>query len=368
MSTRLQRIVIKVGASVLTDEAGRLLEPRLTQLTAQLAACARAQGQPILVSSGAIACGMARLGVRRRPTALAQLQACAAVGQGELMAVYSRLFAAHGLTVAQLLLTEADLADQQRFRNAKQTLLTLLHRRVVPIINENDTVAVDEITFGDNDRLAALVASAIDAQLLLILTDVDGLLRDGQLIERVEALDQSRPSPVGSGRRQTTKGGITSKLEAARMAGHDGIPMVLANGTRPNVVTDLLAGQPVGTLFVPPLNRLSERKWWIAFSLRRPKGEVIVDAGAVRALAEQGRSLLPSGIVEVKGRFEPGACVHILDEEGREIARGVCNFSSADVARIKGLKSAEAAQRLGQPAREVIHRDHMVLARELQGT
>ena len=274
----LQRVVIKVGSSVLTDARGRLLPERLGQLVEQVVACVRAHRQPIIVSSGAIACGMARLGVTRRPKALAQLQACAAIGQGELMHLYTETFGNHGVLTAQVLLTQDDLASRTRFRNAKQTLLTLLHRRVVPVINENDTVAVEEITFGDNDRLAALVAAAVDAQLLVILSDVDGVLRDGKPLERIDPSTRAtafgralaQDSGLRGAKRQTTKGGMASKLEAARIAGHSGIPLVIANGTRPNILTDLLAGQSVGTLFVPPRTRRTSRTWdsaWAQFRM-----------------------------------------------------------------------------------------------------
>ena len=283
-----QRLVIKIGSSVLTDDRGRLLPERLERLVEQVVAAAKADRQPLLVSSGAIACGMASLGLTRRPTALAQLQACAAIGQGELMHRYTEAFRTRGVLTAQVLLTQDDLANRTRFRNAKQTLLTLLHRRVVPVINENDTVAVEEITFGDNDRLAALVASAVDARLLVILSDVDGVLRNGRVLARIDPsapgstlprLDPRSRSgslaiaqdvrPRGS-KRQTTKGGMASKLEAARIVGHSGIPLVIANGTRPHVLTDLLAGRPVGTLFVPPRDRLSSRTWdsaWAQFRM-----------------------------------------------------------------------------------------------------
>ena len=266
----LQRLVIKVGSSVLTDERGRLLPERLERLGEQVVACVRAHRSPILVSSGAIACGMARLGLTQRPKALAQLQACAAIGQGELMHLYTETFGRRGVLTAQVLLTQDDLASRTRFRNAKQTLLTLLHRRVVPVINENDTVAVEEITFGDNDRLAALVASAVDAQLLVILSDVDGVLHHGKPLERIDGLSQLPAASILGSKRQTTKGGMASKLEAARIAGHSGIPLVIANGTRPNVLTDLLAGQSVGTLFVPPRTRRTSRTWdsaWAQFRM-----------------------------------------------------------------------------------------------------
>ncbi|MBI4340790.1 MAG: glutamate 5-kinase [Candidatus Omnitrophica bacterium] len=242
---------MKVGSSVLTDARGRLLRERIEALADQLAACVRQGCHPILVSSGAIACGMAKLGLRKRPAALAQLQACAAIGQSELMHVYTLAFARSDVTVAQVLLTQEDLAGRQRLRNAKQTLLTLLHRRVVPVVNENDTVAVEEITFGDNDRLAALVCAAVEAQLLVILSDVDGLLREGRVVKRVESLRQAQRLIIAGASRQRTRGGMASKLEAARIVGHSGIPLVIANGARPNVLGGLLAGRSVGTLFVP---------------------------------------------------------------------------------------------------------------------
>ena len=361
----VQRIVVKVGASVLTDGAGRVMPERIERLVDDLAGCASAGGHPVLVSSGAIACGMERLGLARRPGALAQLQACAAIGQSELMHRYTRAFAARRTLTAQVLLTQQDLADRARFRNAKQTLLTLLHRRVVPVVNENDTVSVEEITFGDNDRLAALVAAAVDAHLLVVLSDVDGFLQDGKVLDRVDALNELRAGGQGA-KRQVTKGGMGSKLEAARIAGHSGIPMIIANGTRPGALAEILAGRSVGTLFVPPRERLASRKWWIAYALRQPRGTLIVDSGAAEAL-EAGRSLLATGVREVRGRFDAGAFVALADERGGEIARGVSNFSSAELSRIRGLRSAEAARALGASrAREVIHRDQLVLAKELR--
>ena len=363
----IQRVVVKVGSSVLTDERGRLLTERLSSLAAQIAACVQGHQQVLLVSSGAIACGMAKLGLTRRPGALAQLQACAAIGQGELMHLYTLAFGRHDLLTAQVLLTQEDLANRARFRNAKQTLLTLLHRKVVPIINENDTVSVDEITFGDNDRLAALVAAAVEAHLLVILSDVDGFLQNGKPVARVETLRHLRASDGVSGKRQTTKGGMTSKLEAARIAGHSGIPMVIANGARPGVLTDVLAGRPVGTLFVPPRTRLTSRKWWIAFATRQPRGIVVIDAGAASAVIEQGKSLLASGVRAVKGEFVAGEFVTVTDQDGTELARGMASCSSSELARICGLTSAQAASALGVPrVRPVIHRDELVLAREWQ--
>lgn len=362
----IQRVVVKIGSSVLTDERGRLLPARVERLAEQVAICSAEHRQPLIVSSGAIACGMAKLGLAARPRSLAQLQACAAIGQSELMHLYTVAFSRHGMTVAQVLLTQDDLANRARFRNAKQTLLTLLHRRVIPIINENDTVAVEEITFGDNDRLAALVASAVDAHVLVILSDVEGFLQDGKLVERIEAIDQVNRSALTRSARDTTKGGMASKLEAARIAGHSGIPLVIANGTRPSVLSDILAGKPVGTLCVPPRTRLTSRKWWIAFALRQPNGAVVIDDGAVEALLEKGKSLLASGVREVKGRFERGAFVAVTNAAGVELARGVANYSSADLARVRGMSSQEVARTLRRPnAKAVIHRDHLVLLKEL---
>ena len=362
----IQRVVIKIGSSVLTDATGRLLPERLGQLVDQIALCADQHRQPLVVSSGAIACGMAALGLSRRPTALAQLQACAAIGQSELMHLYAEAFRQRDLLTAQVLLTQDDLSDHARFRNAKQTLLTLLRRRVVPVINENDTVAVEEITFGDNDRLAALVAAAVEAQLLIILSDVDGFLQNGTRLERIEQVGQAHQAAIQRSGRQTTKGGMASKLEASRIVGHSGIPMILANGQRPSIITALLEGQPLGTLFVPPRRRLTSKKWWMAFALRRPRGSLLVDDGAAHALVRQGKSLLSSGVREIHGRFEAGAFVAVTDAAGAELARGVTNFSSSELLRVRGLSSREAARALGQlKAREVIHRDQLVLTNEL---
>jgi glutamate 5-kinase len=374
----IQRVVIKVGSSVLTDERGRVLPSRIEQLAEQVVECAASSSaacaktsepvrwQPIIVSSGAIACGMARLGLTQRPKPLAQLQACAAIGQGELMHLYTAAFRRHGTTTAQVLLTQDDLARAQRYHNAKQTLLTLLHRRIVPIVNENDTVAVEEITFGDNDRLAALVASAVDAHLLIILSDVDGFLENGKPIERIETLRAIPRAALQQVKRHTTTGGMASKLEAARIVGHSGIPMVIANGKRPDVLTQIFSGQPIGTLFVPPRNRLTSRKCWIAFALRQPEGSLAIDDGAAEAVLERGKSLLASGVRDVQGSFEAGAFVAVVDGKGTELARGISAFSSSELTRVRGLTSAEAAKLLGHSkAKEVIHRDYLVLAREL---
>ncbi len=364
MSTKtIQRYVVKVGTSVLTDDRGRLLKTRLNHLVAQISEATKEHAFPVIVSSGAIACGMSELSLTQRPRSLAQLQACAAIGQVVLMQYYAKAFAKHGLTVAQVLLTQDDLSNPDRFQNAKQTLLALLQRGVIPIINENDTVAVDEIAFGDNDRLAALVSGAVDAQLLVMLSDVEGFLKEGQLIEKIEALNDEHFNAVHATKRATTKGGMRSKLEAAQIVGHNGIPMVLASGKRKNVLANVLSGNSIGTLFVPPADRLSAKKWWIAFSLRKPKGTIIIDEGAEDALLKRGKSLLASGVLQVQGRFDEHACIAITNQRNQELARGVTNYPSGDLRKICGLKSKEIENTLGMSnPPEVIHRDHMVFA------
>ncbi len=260
-----KRVVVKIGTSVLAQAGGAPRVDTIRSLTGQLATRVRRSCDVMVVSSGAIACGMAALGLARRPKELAQLQACAAVGQGQLMRLYGDAFTHHGLRVAQVLLTEADLANQGRCRNAKNTLTALLARQIIPIINENDTVAVDEITFGDNDRLAALVASLMRADLLIMLSDVDGLLHNGKVVERIDDLNHTHEAMVTVTSRATTKGGMASKLAAGKIARHAGIPMVIANGHREGVVSAILEGQPVGTLIAPPARRLTSRHWWVAF-------------------------------------------------------------------------------------------------------
>ena len=363
----VRRIVVKVGSSVLTNRTGQPDVRRFERLASELAACVERSHEVILVSSGAIACGMGKLGYARRPKALPELQACAAVGQGQLMRLYNEIFSRRGLTVAQVLLTQSDFADARRCRNAKLTLATLLKHRAVPIINENDVVAVEEIAFGDNDRLAALVACLVQAQLLVILTDVDGLLRDGQVIGRIDRLDHGHQAAAMGASRETTTGGMSAKLAAARIAQHGGIPLVIANGTKAGVLGEILDGKPVGTLISPPKVKLAFRKWWIAFSARNPLGSVVVDDGAARALIDGGKSLLPSGIRDVRGRFHAGDPVTIVDPADAEIGRGLSNFSSSDLIRIRGMKSRQVPDALGRKAaEEAIHRNNMVLIHELE--
>lgn len=350
-----ERIVVKVGSSVLTDAAGKPSSARLTRLVGQLAECVDRGYEVVLVSSGAIACGMGQLGLARRPKNIAQLQACAAIGQSVLMQRYGQAFGGHRMVVAQVLLTQSDLSDRPRYRNATNTLRTLLKRRIVPIINENDAVSVEEITFGDNDRLAALVACAVGAQLLVVLSDVDGVLEHGKPIGRIDELNSHHQAIALGASKEISTGGMASKLAAARIVRHAGIPMVIANGTKAGVLLDIMEGKPVGTLIAPPSTRLKSHKWWIAFAMRRASGAVRIGSGAAQTL-HGGRGLLASGIREVRGRFHAGDPVAILDGRGREVARGVSKFSSD---ALKGLLGA-------RPQAEVVPRNKLVLTAEWQ--
>lgn len=361
-----RRVVVKVGTSTLTD-GGRLNPEGMGAIVAQIAALAGRGVDVVLVTSGAIGAGTARLGLPERPRTLSGLQAAAAVGQGLLMRQYEELFDAHRLVVAQILLTREDLRDRQRYLNSRNTLLRLFEYGAVPIVNENDTVAVDEIRFGDNDTLSALVASLIDADVLLILSDVDGVYTGDPRVDpdavRLDVISEITPELWRAARgpgSQHAKGGMVTKLEAARIATASGVAMIIAHGRRDNVIVDALAGEPVGTVFLPRI-RLAGRKRWIAFH-QPAQGVVRVDAGARDAVVSGGKSLLPIGVIGVEGRFQPGDMVQVVDEAGREIARGLANYSSGEIARIQGLRSDEIEDCLGMKSHdEVIHRDNLVV-------
>ncbi len=347
------RIVVKLGTGILTDSR-KLPDPaQMGQLVAQVAAARQAGREVVLVSSGAVGAGMGALGFDKRPRELAALQACAAVGQSRLMAQYESLFQRHDLRVAQVLLTHGDLADHDRHLNARNTLLTLLRHGVVPIINENDAVSVTELKFGDNDRLSALVACLLPADLLVILTSVDGLLHnfgqaDARLLTVVEHLDASIEGAALGTRSATAVGGMITKIEAARIATRAGIPVVIASGRREGTLERVLAGANEGTLFVPRPTKLRGRKRWIAF-FQRPRGRVTVDAGARDALCRAGKSLLLPGVAGCEGSFAAGDLVSIHDPAGREFARGIAGVSAAQIRARKRTRS------------EVVHRDNLVL-------
>ena len=369
-TTRLataKRLVIKLGSALVTNDGEGLDTPAIREWARQIAALHALGREVVLVSSGAIACGMQRLGWKKRPSAVHRLQACAAVGQMELAQVYERAFLAHGLNTAQVLLTHDDLSDRKRYLNARSTLSTLLSLGVVPVINENDTVVTDEIKFGDNDTLGALVANLIDADCLIILTDQRGLYtadprKDPQatLVTEARAGDPALEAMAGGAGTQYGKGGMITKVIAARRAAGSGAHTVIASGREPEVMERLARGEPLGTLLVSETPPQSARKQWLADHLQLA-GRLVLDAGAVRALSE-GKSLLPVGVLEVQGEFERGAALACLSPAGKEVARGLVNYGSSDARRIARHASAEIEALLGyidEP--EMIHRDNLVV-------
>lgn len=362
---KAKRIVVKVGSAVVASGVGA--GGIFARLAAEIDEIRRTGRDVVIVSSGAIALGMEKLGLKSRPISIPERQAVAAVGQGSLMSRYESAFSERGLRVAQVLLTHDDLGNRKRFLNARNTLLTLLGFGIVPIVNENDTVAVEEIKFGDNDELSALTTNLMEADLLVILSDIDGLYdKDPKkepgaskipLVEDVDGLRLDAFAP-SAGRLGT--GGIRSKIEAARKASHFGAATVIANGNIPGILTGILGGEDHGTLFLPREDRLTSKKHWIAFSAR-PSGRLLVDDGAKEAVITRGKSLLPSGIKDVDGAFDAGEVVRCVDMNGVEFARGVSNYSSSEITRIKGLKTKEVEAALGYKVYdEVIHRDNLV--------
>jgi len=324
-----------------------------------------------VVSSGAIAAGCGQLGLRKRPTDVSALQAVAAVGQRRLMTRFHEAMAPHGIEVAQLLLTREDFDQRERYLNIRNCVSTLQGMGCLPIVNENDTVAVEEIRYGDNDHLAALVAGMMRAEALLILTDIDGLYArdpaaapDQAVVGLVRETDEDLFAAAGPSRSGVGSGGMASKVEAARTVGRLGIAAVIANAKVKGIVGRVMAGEELGTLFTPSSRTLAERKYWMAFG-GEPRGSVKVDEGARKALEDRGRSLLPSGVIEVRGDFKKGELIAVLSPRGREIARGLCHYSAPDLARIKGRQSSEIEAILGAKLYdEVIHRDYLVLTRK----
>ena len=365
---KVRRLVVKVGSGLISAPGIGADPARIAALAAEITAV-REGREVVLVTSGAIMAGMARLALAERPRSIPEKQAAAAVGQSALMWQYEIAFAPHGITVGQVLLTAHDIGDRTRYLNARNTLLTLLRLGVLPIVNENDTVAVEEIKVGDNDNLSALVASLIDADLLVLLTDVDGLYTDdpsvsaaARKLDTVESVTDEIAGMVWDRAGRVSVGGMATKLEAAQKTAASGIPMVIANGAASGVLGRVLAGEPVGTYFAPKADRLTARKRWIAFAVP-PQGRLTVDAGALRALTQQGRSLLPSGVVDVEGDFTAGEVVAVVSEtDGKEVGRGLVNFDAAELKKIRGVKTREIEARLGyRSVDEVIHRDNLVI-------
>ncbi len=362
------RIVVKVGTRLLTHSTGKLNLGYMEKLVRQLSDLRNRGHEVILATSGSVGAGRGRLNISRSQITIPEKQAIAAVGQGILIQIYEKLFSEYGLIVGQILLTRSDLMSRRRYINACNTVITLLKLGVIPIINENDTVSVEELKFGDNDRLSALVAGLSDADLLVILTDVDGLYNanprkdpDAKLIAFVDKIDEKIRSGAEASNDELATGGMITKLQAAEIATSSGIPMYIANGSDPSVVTRLLDGEHAGTYFRPQEHFLSQRKRWIAYG-QVARGRVIIDTGACSALLSGGKSLLPVGVVEIEGKFDQGDLVSVVDPDGKELGRGLSNFSSEELSRIRRHASSEIKNIVERPAaEEVIHRDNLVI-------
>jgi glutamate 5-kinase len=364
----VKRVVIKIGSRVLTDDEGGLDHAVIGRICGDIALLRERGKQVVVVSSGAIAAGRSELGLKVKPKTIPQKQAAAAIGQTRLIRAYEEALAPHGLKAAQLLLTSEDLGSRQRFLNARATIDTLLGYGIIPVINENDTVVVDEIKFGDNDNLSALVTNVAESDLLLILTDVEGLFNadpgqypDARLIPLVQVITRELERSAGGSASSVGTGGMVTKVAAAKKAGKNGVPTILVAGKRAGILSAAMRGEEVGTLFLPQGAGLNGRKHWIAYTLK-PAGRVTVDDGARNVLQKKGKSLLPSGVIGVDGRFERGACVRICGMDGSEFARGLSDYSSSEIARLAGHNSSEIEELLGyRYADVIIHRDNLVI-------
>ena len=362
------RIIVKVGSSLVTNDGRGLDHEAIARWATQIAALRALGKEVVLVSSGAIAEGMLRLHFEKRPTDIHELQACAAVGQMGLAQIYETSFRAHGIGTAQVLLTHADLADRERYLNARSTLTTLLRLGVVPIINENDTVVTDEIKFGDNDTLGALVANLIEADALVILTDQRGLFSSdprkdpcAYLISEAQAGDPTLEAMAGGAGSSIGRGGMLTKVLAARRAARSGASTVIAWGREENILTRLAQGESIGTQLTAPTGRLTARRQWLVDHLHTA-GEVIIDAGAVQKLVQDGKSLLPIGVLRVVGEFGRGAVITCVGPDGAAVARGLTNYTSMEARRIMRQPSTKIEAILGyMEGPELIHRDNMVL-------
>ncbi len=359
-------LVIKVGSSSLTDEKGKLDTENLKRLAEEIAELIKGWKKVILVTSGAIVTGSEKLKIIGKPKTIPEKQAAAAVGQSSLMHEYEKAFAPHGVAVAQVLLTRDAIADRERYINARNTISTLLELGALPIVNENDTVSVEEIKIGDNDNLSALVASLMGADILINLTDVDGFYMKGpdgkaNLVPEVREITKDIEDAAGHPGTQAGVGGMITKIQAAKIASDAGIPMVIAHGRHSGIIKEIAEGKRIGTYIHPKISKLESRKRWLAHGLPI-KGTLVIDGGAESALTKSGRSLLSVGILDVKGKFETGDSVSIVDESGKEIARGLVNYSKEELDKIKGLKSDKIQEILGYPGiPEVVHRDNLVV-------
>lgn len=364
----VKRVIVKIGSSVLTDRKGNLSESVFDLLAGDISEIKSKNIEVIIVTSGAIASGMKKLKLNKKPTEISMKQAIAACGQSTLIWHYERAFSAFGRDVAQILITHDGLTDRKRFLNARKTLTTLLNMGIIPIINENDTVAVEEIMLGDNDNLAAHVTSLVEADLLILLTDIEGLYskdprnnKDAEFISLIDQIGEEIESIAGDTLGSTTTGGMKTKIQAARTAAAFGVPTIIANGKSEGVLKDIFEGKDVGTLFLPAKRSLRGRKHWIAFTLKSA-GEIVIDSGARKAITSLGKSLLPSGIKGVRGEFGVGESVTCVDESGLKVARGLTCYSSEEIKRIMGRSTADVESILGYKySDEVIHRDDLAV-------
>ncbi|MBD3379484.1 MAG: glutamate 5-kinase [Candidatus Omnitrophica bacterium] len=362
---RLRRITVKIGTRVLTGKNNRLDRKSVRNLSEQICDLLDRGIEVVVVSSGAIGAGLGILAPAKKHRSLSELQAIASVGQTHLMDVYNEFFNKRGYVAGQILLTQEDLNDRKRFLNIRYTLNSLLKCGAVPVINENDSVSTEEIKFGDNDRLSSLVADLADSDLMVVLTDVEGLYgRDGSVLKEVRSINGDvRALCVGKGCEVST-GGMMTKIEAVRNATHAGIDCVIAGGRKKDVLVSIAEGRSEGTFFPAGKTKIRARKRWIAFSLK-PRGTIFVDEGAQKAIVKGNRSLLPSGIVRAAGKFAAGDLVVIAGPSCKEIARGLSNYSSAEIDKIKGLKSAQIEQQLGyNDYDEAVHRDNLAIVEE----
>lgn len=363
----VRRVVVKIGSSLLTDRDKRCIQSGfLRQISRQVRSLQGRGIQCVIVTSGAIAAGLFKLGLKKRPKEMSELQALAAIGQSNLMHEYETAFNRSQLKVAQILLTREDLSDRRRYSNAHNTLMRLFGHKIIPVVNENDTVAVEEIKFGDNDTLGVLVAHLSEADLLVILTDTEGFYSEdprtnpeARLLSDVLEWDGQLAQSATSSKSLVGTGGMVTKIKAAKNMMQSGTPMVIANGRKKNVLLKILDSEPIGTFFHPSVHKMNSRKKWLAWSVE-PKGEMMIDDGAKKAILEKNKSLLPTGVRRVWGEWAKGDIVKIVDLDRKEVAKGISNFSSREIDQIKGLRTSEIFQKLGyKTPDEVIHQDNM---------
>ena len=366
---KAKRIVVKVGTSTITYANGKRNFSQIDRLARELSDLQNQGKEMILVSSGAVAVGVDRFGLPAKPSTIPGKQACAAVGQGVLMHTYEKLFADYGQIVAQVLITRTEAIDRHRYTNCRNTFMTLLQQGVIPIVNENDVVALDELKIGDNDNMSALVAGIVDADLVIILSDIDGLYTanpathpEATLVHTVQEITPEIEASAGGVGSSRGTGGMATKIQAAKAATNSGIQLVIASGTEKNAIPRILQGEEIGTLFVSRENRLQFRKRWLAFGAKI-QGSIVVDDGCAKAIRKAGGcSILPAGIYQVVGDFQSGSTISVIDKEGHELARGLVHYTAAELEKIKGCKSSDIEGILGHKNYdEVIHRDDLVI-------